>query len=204
MLKVGLTGGYATGKSFVAAELQRLGCKIIYADKLGHRVLQPEGEAYLPTIETFGPEILAPDATIDRKRLGAIVFDSPALLEKLTAIIHPAVFRLEEKMLEEFLREDPSCIAVIEAAILIETGRYRNFDRIILTTCSEEIQIARAVSRDKLQREQVLARLRNQMSAEEKKTYADYVIDTGMPKEETTKHVESVFHQLRALQEITS
>jgi dephospho-CoA kinase len=201
MLKVGLTGGYATGKSFVASELQRLGCKIICADKLGHRVLQPDGEAYLPTIETFGPQILAPDATIDRKRLGAIVFDSPALLEKLNAIVHPAVFHLEEQALSEFLREDPTSIAVIEAAILIETGRYRNFDRIILTTCSEEIQIARAVSRDKLQREQVLARLRNQMSAEEKKAYAHYVIDTGMPKEETTKRVESVFHQLRDLQE---
>ena len=182
MLKVGLTGGYATGKSFVAAELQRLGCKIIYADKLGHRVLQPDGEAYLPTVETFGPEILAPDATIDRKRLGAIVFGSPALLEKLNSIVHPAVFRLEEKALQEFLREDPGCIVVIEAAILIETGRYRNFDRIILTTCDEEIQIARAVSRDKLQREQAVARLRNQMPAEEKKAYAHYVSIRGCPK----------------------
>lgn len=204
MLKVGLTGGYATGKSFVAAELQRLGCKIIYADRLGHRVLQPDGEAYLPTIETFGPEILAPDATIDRKRLGAIVFGSPSLLEKLNGIVHPAVFHLEEKALHEFFREDPNCIAVIEAAILIETGRYRNFDRIILTTCDEEVQIARAVTRDKLQREQVIARLRNQMPAEEKKAYAHYVIDTGMPKEQTTKQVESIYQQLRALQETQS
>ncbi len=203
MLKVGLTGGYATGKSFVASELHRFGCKIIYADKIGHEVLQPDGEAYLPTIETFGPEILAPDATIDRKRLGAIVFASPELLKKLNSIVHPAVFHLEENMLSEFLRDDPSSIAVIEAAILIETGRYRDFDRIILTTCSEEIQIARALSRDKLQREQVLARLRNQMSSEEKKAYTHYVIDTGRPKEETTKQVESVFHQLKALQEST-
>jgi dephospho-CoA kinase len=201
MLKVGLTGGYATGKSFVAGELHRLGCKVIHADKLGHCVLQPDGEAYLPTVETFGREILAPDGTIDRKRLGAIVFASPALLETLNGIVHPAVFRLEEKALHEFLQHDPACIVVIEAAILIETGRYRNFDRIILTTCSEEIQIVRAMSRDKLQREQVLARLRNQMSAEEKKAYAHYVIDTGMPKAETTKKVENVFRQLKSLQE---
>ncbi len=204
MLKVGLTGGYATGKSFVAAELDRFGCKIIYADQLGHRVLQPDGEAYLPVIETFGREILAPDTTVDRKRLGTIVFASPELLEKLNNIVHPAVFRLEEKILAELARDNPACIAVIEAAILIETGRYRTFDRIILTTCSEEIQIARAMTRDKLQREQVLARLRNQMSAHEKKSYAHYVIDTGMPKEETAKQVEKVFHQLRGLQETTT
>ena len=201
VLRVGLTGGYATGKSFVAAELQRLGCRLVYADKLGHAVLQPDGEAFQPTVEAFGPEILAPDGTIDRKRLGVIVFRSPELLEKLNSFVHPAVFRLEERMLDEFARADPRAIAVIEAAILIETGRYRVFDRLILTTCSIELQIARGIKRDHLTREQVVARLANQMPAEEKKLYAHFVIDTTGSKEETITQIGGIFQELKRLAE---
>lgn len=97
MLKVGLTGGYATGKSLVAAELERLGCHLIYADKLGHAVLSPDGAAYHPALEVFGREILGPGGTIDRKKLASIVFGSPRLLEKLTALVHPAVFALKKR-----------------------------------------------------------------------------------------------------------
>ncbi len=197
MLKVGLTGGYATGKSFVASELQRLGCHVIHADKLGHEVLEPKGEAYRATIESFGPEILAPDATIDRKRLGARVFASSELLERLNSLVHPAVFRLEAKMLAQIAAKDPDGIAVLEAAILIETGRSRQFDRIILTVCSEEEQISRGMTRDGLSREEVMARLRHQMPADEKRPFANYVIDTGLPKSETAKRVESVYQELQ-------
>ena len=119
MLKVGLTGGYATGKSLVAKELEGLGCHLIYADELGHEVLRPDGEAYAATVETFGREILNSDGTIDRKRLGEIVFASPELLEQLSALVHPAVIRLEERLIEEFQTKDPHGIAVIEAAILL-------------------------------------------------------------------------------------
>jgi dephospho-CoA kinase len=204
MLKVGLTGGYATGKSFVAAQLSRLGCHIIYADKLGHQVLQADGEAYQPTVEAFGTEILAPDATIDRKRLATIAFAHPDLLERLNGFVHPAVFRLEARMLTQFAEADPTGIAVIEAAILIETGRYQNLDRLVLTCCDEGTQITRGMERDHLTREQVLARLKNQMPSSEKKRYADYVIDTGGPKEETAKQVERVFHDLKHLQGTTT
>lgn len=199
MLKVGLTGGYATGKSFVASELKRLGCCLISADKLGHQVLQPDGAAYLSTIETFGPEILAPDATIDRKKLGAIVFAAPASLEKLNAIVHPAVFQLEEKMFKDFAQESPNGITVLEAAILIETGRYRLLDCLILTTCSEETQITRGMARDHLTREKVLARLQNQMPFAEKQPLAKYVIDTEGPKPETASQVEQIFKELMQL-----
>ena len=200
MLKVGLTGGYATGKSFVAKELERLGCRVIYADRLGHAVLEPDGEAYAPAVEAFGREILSDDGTIERKRLGAIVFQSPELLEKLSGFVHPAVFRLEEKMLRDFERQDPRGIAVIEAAILIETGRYKVFDRLILTACSEDVQIARGMHRDGLTREQVLARLSKQMPVEEKKRYADYFVETSGPKSETVLQVARIFAELRALE----
>lgn len=197
MLKVGLTGGYATGKSLVAAELERLGCHLIYADKLGHAALSPEGAAYQPAIAIFGREILSPDNTIDRKKLASIVFGSPELLEKLTALVHPAVFALEEKMLADFAARDPRGIAVIEAAILVEARRHTFFDKLLLTSCSVETQIARGIKRDGLTREQVIARLAKQMPFEEKKRFADYVIDTDGPKEATFQRVDAVFRELR-------
>ena len=204
MLKVGLTGGYATGKTFVAMEFERLGCHLIFADQLGHAVLQPGGEAYAPAVSLFGPEILLPDSSIDRKKLAAIVFNSPELLAKLNAIVHPAVFRLEEKMLAGFTRQDPQGIAILEAAILIETGRYAQCDKLIVTACDRETQIARGMKRDSLAREEVVARLSKQLSLEEKKRYADFVIDTSGTKEDTVKQVEKVFNDLKLLAEAVS
>jgi dephospho-CoA kinase len=201
MLKVGLTGGYATGKSLVAKELERLDCHLIYADELGHKVLQPDGEAYAATVETFGRGILNADGAIDRKRLGEIVFASPELLQKLSALIHPAVFRLEERLLDEFQRQDAHGIAVVEAAILIETGRYAVFDRVILTTCDKETQIARGIKRDHATREQVLARLGKQLAFHEKQRHAHYVIDTSGSKEETARQVQRVYRELKELAE---
>jgi dephospho-CoA kinase len=197
MLKAGLTGGYATGKSLVARELERLGCHVIYADELGHRVLEPDGEAYAAAVEAFGPEILNPDRTVNRTKLGGIVFTSPELLAKLSSFVHPAVIRLEQRMLEQFEREDPDGIAVVEAAILIETGRDAVFDRLILTSCDEETQIARGMKRDHLTREQVLARLGKQLPIEEKKRHAQYVVDTSGTKEETARQVERVYRELK-------
>src|SRR3954452_10267063 len=199
MLRVGLTGGYASGKSFVAAELERLGCHVIHADDLGHKVLELEGEAYVPTVESFGDGILNSDRTIDRKKLGAIVFNSPELLETLTGIVHPAVFRLENRLIDQFAETDPLGIAVIEAAILIETGRYRWFDRIIVTCCDEETQVRRGLLRDGICEDQVRARMSNQLSLTEKKKYADYIVNTGGEKETTLQQVRAIFRQLQSI-----
>jgi dephospho-CoA kinase len=199
MIKVGLTGGYATGKSFVAAELERLGCYVIYADRLGHQVLEPDGEAYGPTVEAFGREILGSDGRIDRKQLGSVVFRAPELLEKLMGFVHPAVFLLEEKMLADFQARSPHGIAVIEAAILIETGRYKVFDRLILTVCDEATQIERGMKRDGLTAEQVRQRLSNQLPVEKKTSYADYVVDTSGEKQETIQKVQAIYRDLKSL-----
>src|SRR3954447_12551810 len=199
MLKVGLTGGYASGKSFVATELAGLGCYLIYADELGHQVLKPGGEAFGPAIRTFGETILSPDGTIDRKKLGQIVFASPELLKRLTDIVHPAVFRLEAELLEAAKRKDACAVAVIEAAILIEAGRYKVFDRLILTACNEATQIARAVARDGVSPESVKARIDLQLPLEEKKKHADYVVNTDGAKEDTLRQVEAIFGDLKKL-----
>ena len=204
MIKVGLTGGYASGKSFVAGELERLGCYLIYADRLGHRVLEPDGEAYAPTAEAFGPEILDNDRRIDRKKLAAVVFQAPELLEKLTGFVHPAVFRLEERMLADFAAQNPNGIVVIEAAILIETGRYKMFDRLILTVCDEATQISRGMKRDRLSLEQARQRISRQMPVEEKTSYADYVVNTSGDKKETIRQVQAIYRDLKALVETKS
>lgn len=199
MLRVGLTGGYATGKSFVAHELQRLGSHIIYADSLGHEVLLPDGEAYAPVVSEFGTGILDEQQRIDRKKLAAIVFNDAARLQKLSSFVHPAVFHLEENMLSEVAARDPQGIVVIEAAILIEAKRTEWFDKLILTACEEHVQIARGMKRDGLTRDQVLARLANQMPLSDKRKYADYIVDTSGTKEDTVRQIQEIYSQLAQL-----
>lgn len=201
MLKVGLTGGYASGKSFVAFRLQQLGCHVIYADKLGHQVLEPTGEAYQPAIETFGRGILSPDNRIDRKKVAAIVFADPERLQLLNSIVHPAVFHLEERELGAWGASHPTGIAVVEAAILIETGRYAIFDRLIVTTCTRETQITRAMQREGITREQALARIERQLPAEEKKRHAHYLVNTSGTEEQTTQQVNKIYKELKTLAE---
>jgi dephospho-CoA kinase len=203
MLRVGLTGGYATGKSFVAAELEHLGCHLIYADRLGHETLLPSGEAYAPAIQLFGSGILQADGLIDRKALGEIVFENYVLLQQLMDLVHPAVFRLEEKLIAQYAASDPSGIVVVEAAILIETGRYRVYDRIIVTYCSLETQIARAIKRDRVTREQVLSRLGKQIPIEEKRPFAHYLVDTDHTKEDTAASVREIYLDLKNYAERT-
>jgi len=199
MLRVGLTGGLASGKSFVGETLRELGCFLVKADELGHSVLLPGGEAYEEVIREFGRGILDEEGRIDRRRLGGLVFDNPERLERLSAIIHPLVIRREEELIAQAEAEDPHGIAVVEAAILIETGSYRRFQKLILAVCSEAEQIERAMRRDHLSREEVLARLRRQMPLEEKKKYADYIVDTSGPKEYTVEQTRRVYENLRRL-----
>lgn len=196
---MGLTGGLASGKSFVGETLRELGCFLVKADELGHSVLLPGGEAYEEVIREFGRGILDEEGRIDRRRLGGLVFDNPERLERLSAIIHPLVIRREEELIAQAEAEDPHGIAVVEAAILIETGSYRRFQKLILAVCSEAEQIERAMRRDHLSREEVLARLRRQMPLEEKKKYADYIVDTSGPKEYTVEQTRRVYENLRRL-----
>jgi dephospho-CoA kinase len=197
MLKVGLTGGLACGKSFVGEELARLGCLLIHADELGHEVLMPAGEAYGEVVREFGAAILTEGGEIDRKALAAQVFGAPERLAKLNALVHPPVLRREDALIAEYERRRPDGIAVVEAAILIETGSYKRFDRIILVTCREEQQVERAMRREGAQLEDVKARLGRQMPLAEKRKYAHFVIDTSGEKEETLRQTREVYDALR-------
>jgi dephospho-CoA kinase len=199
MLSVGLTGGLASGKSFVGRALAGMGCLLIQADELGHQVLAPSAEAYEGVIREFGRGILDSDGTINRRRLSAEVFGHPERLEKLNAMVHPPVRARIARMIEEFAAREPRGVAVTEAAILIETGSYREYARLIVAVCSEEQQIKRAMARDHLTREEVIDRLRRQMPLEEKVKYADFVIDTSGNKENTLAQTRAVYESLRSL-----
>jgi dephospho-CoA kinase len=205
MLKVGLTGGLASGKSFVAEALAGYGCFVIQADEIGHEVLMPGGEAYADAVREFGAEILAADGagdskTIDRRRLASLVFADAEKLARLNAIVHPAVIRREEGLTAEFFAREPHGIVVVEAAILIETGRYRRFDKLILVFCAQEQQIERAMRREGSVEADVRARISRQMPLEEKRKYADFVIDTSGTKEDTLRQTCTIYEELRRIE----
>jgi dephospho-CoA kinase len=199
MLKVALTGGLASGKSFVGAALEDLGCKLIQADELGHEVLMPDGSAYAAVVREFGSGILDEDGEIDRKRLALEVFANKDRLRKLNSLVHPEVRKRTDELMAEYFVTDPDAIVVVEAAIHIETGGYKRFDKLIVVVCTVEQQIERAMRRDGSTRAQALARLASQMPLEEKRKYADYVIDTSGSKEETLRQVDEVYQSLRSL-----
>ena len=200
MLKVGLTGGLACGKSFVGEALAGYGCLIIQADEIGHAVMAVGGEAYQPVVQEFGREILTGDGAIDRRALAARAFADPERLARLNALVHPAVIRRENEAIAAFGAAHPDGIAVVEAAILIETGSYSRFDRLILVTCAEEQQVERALRREGALESDVRARISRQMPLAKKRKYADFVIDTSGEKEDTLRQTRAVYDVLRRIQ----
>ncbi|MBV8847578.1 MAG: dephospho-CoA kinase [Bryobacterales bacterium] len=199
MLSVGLTGGLASGKSLVGSALESLGCFLIKADDLGREVQAPGGEAFPAIVNEFGSAILSPDGGIDRRLLAAQVFQNPERLQRLNSLVHPPVKARERRLREQFARAHPDGIAVTEAAILIETGSYRDYDKLIVAICRPEQQIERAMARDRFTREEVLDRIHRQMPLEDKLKYADYVIDTSESKEASLAQTRAVYESLRSL-----
>jgi dephospho-CoA kinase len=199
MLKIGLTGGIATGKSYVLSVLRELGCAVIDSDSIAHNVIEPGQPAYREIIEYFGVDLLNPDGTINRASLGATVFADSSQREKLNSIVHPRVYEAQVKWLVEVERNDPNAIAVIDAALMIETSSYRRFDRLIVVHCDPDLQIERLMDRNGFTREQATARISAQMSSEEKLKYADYSIDTTLGFEDTRRQVERIYSELRKI-----
>lgn len=199
MLKVGLTGGIACGKSHVLAELSRLGAETIDADKIAHQVMAPGHDAFDKIVGHFGRQILAPDGTIDRKKLGAIVFTDGEELKRLNAIVHPQVLSEEMLRIEELmLRLAPPWMVVVDAALMIEVGSHTRYDKLIVVYCTPNLQMQRLMSRDGLTVEQALLRISRQMPIAQKVAYADYVIDNSGKWTDTRNQVHHVYLALRA------
>ena len=148
MLKIGLTGGIATGKSYVLSVLSELGCEVIDADTIAHRAIEQGHPAYDDIVDHFGRDILNEDGSINRAALGAIVFTNKSARERLNEIVHPRVYEAQAEWLEQIEQRNPSAIAVVDAALIIETGSYRRFDKIIVTYCDPESQLRRLTERN--------------------------------------------------------
>jgi dephospho-CoA kinase len=199
MLKVGLTGSIAVGKSFVLEILRELGCAVLDADQTARDVVKPGTKGLQSIIEQFGTKVLRSDGELDRTRLGEIVFADEAKRQLLNKIVHPLVFEAQDEWLRQREAVNPRGIAVIDAALIIESGGYRRFDKLIVVWCAPEIQIERLMVRNDLSREEALKRINAQMPQEEKKHFADYLIDTSGGFEETRKQTRGIFEQLQLL-----
>ncbi|HEX8639040.1 MAG TPA: dephospho-CoA kinase [Pyrinomonadaceae bacterium] len=187
MLKVGLTGSIAVGKSYVCEVLRELGAFVLDADRTAREVVERGTAGLRRIVEHFGAEILQPNGELDRARLGAIVFADERRRQLLNSIVHPLVFEAQNDWLRKRERENPHKIAVIDAALMIESGSYKRFNKLIVVWCEPEIQLQRLVSRDNLSEAEALRRINAQMSQQEKKRYADFLIDTsaGFPTART-------------------
>ncbi len=199
MLRVGLTGSIAVGKSYVVSVLAELGCVTFDADKVAHSVMEPGRPAYEDIVRDFGEGVLAADRSIDRQKLGAIVFADEARRIRLNEIVHPRVIEEQNQLLSDAEARDPNGIAVIDAALMIESGGYRRFDKLIVVHCDRETQIDRLMCRNHIPKEDAERRVAAQMSSDEKREYADYEIDTSGGYDQTRQRVLEVHSELRRL-----
>ena len=197
-LLVGLTGGIATGKSTVATLLRDLGAEIIDADVLAREVVEP-GEPALDEIVTeFGRSVLESTGRLDRKALGAIVFAEPERRRKLEAITHPRIRERFQRGLDALAARDFRGLVFFDAAVMIESGNYRNMDRLVVVVADEPTQITRLMARDGIARDEALRKIRSQMPLAEKAKLADYVIDTSGEPAATAARVRAVQQALLA------
>ena len=199
MLKVGLTGSIAVGKSFVLGVLAEIGCRVLDADATAREVVAPGTPGLNAVAEAFGAEILREDGTLDRVRLGAIVFSNEEKRRLLNSILHPLIITAQDEQLRLWELETPAGIAVVDAALMIESGGYRRFDKLIVVHCRPEVQLDRLISRDGLSPQEAEKRIAAQMSQAEKMKHADFLIDSSEGFDNTRARTERVYRELRTL-----
>ena len=197
-LIVGLTGGIVSGKSTVALMFKDLGAKIVDADKLGHSVILPHKPAWEKIVKIFGKDILQNDLTIDREKLGKIVFANQSLLKKLNDITHPEITKIIKKEIDSLKNKTykQKKILIIDAALIYEAKIDRLMDKIIVVYIDEDEQIKRLIKRNNLSKDEALQRIKSQMPMKEKVKMADYVIDNSNSLDKTKKQVEKIWKNL--------
>jgi dephospho-CoA kinase len=223
MLKVGLTGAIASGKSVVGEMFVALGAHLVQADRIAHSLMQPGEAVYTEVVRHFGRDILNPDRDINRSKLAELAFGAnpvrsspassnpgnashatskPARVEELNRIVHPAVLRSQQEWMNEIGRHDPHAVAIVEAALILEAGAAKQFDRLVVVKCSDEQRIARFAARQKLDsetaRREVTRRMAAQLPEEEKIKAADHVIDNSGSLDQTREQVREVWGKLHA------
>jgi dephospho-CoA kinase len=197
-LLVGLTGGIATGKSLVDAVLRELGAVIIDADVLAREVVEPGEPALAEIVAEFGPGVVGPDGRLDRKALGAIVFADPERRRRLETLTHPRIRERFAARLEALGADGFGGLVFFDAAVMIESGNYRNMDRLVVVVTDEATQLARLMARDGIGRDEALRKIRSQMPLAEKAKLADYVIDNSADRAVTEARAREVYAALLA------
>ena len=206
MLKVGLTGGIASGKSVVGEMFVALGAHLIQADAIAHELMQPGEDVYREVVRHFGEGILNPDGTVNRARLAEAAFgapggNKPSRIQELNQIVHPAVIQKQEEWMAEVARKDSGAIAMVEAALILEAGSANRFDRLVVVTCRPEQRIQRWAARlgvdEETARREVARRMAAQFPDEDKIKAADYVIDNSGSLDETQRRVGQVYGELK-------
>ena len=197
MMVIGITGSIGSGKSTVSGMFRELGARVIDADKVAQEVMAPFEPGWWAVYEYFGQGIVCPETSeIDRARLGSLVFGDPLFLRKLNSLVHPLILRRIEELLQQ-LRDQGTKVAVVDAPLLIETGLHRRVDVVLVVWVERDIQIARLKSRQpQMAMSEIVQRINSQMSLEEKKKYADFVIDNNQSLEKTRQQVELIFQTI--------
>lgn len=199
MLILGLTGGIASGKSLVARVFKDCGAHLIDADKIVHDLLEPGQPAWREVLDHFGAAIRLPDGTIDRRKLGEIVFYDKDEREWLNRCIHPRVFEAYLAQVRHIAERQPDAVVILDAALLIETGYHARMDKLVVVYAGEEQQLMRLRRRDGFSEDQALARIRSQMPLGKKRVFADFVIDNTGTREDTERQAREVFAACRSL-----
>jgi dephospho-CoA kinase len=198
MLLIGLTGGIASGKSLVTRVFRDLGAHVIDADKIVHNLLSPGQDACNEVVAHFGQDIQLPDGSIDRRKLGDIVFNHPEERAWLNQCIHPRVFEAYNAQVRHISEREPDAVVVLDAALLIETGYHKHMGKLIVVYASQQDQVNRLMARDRFTLEQAMARIASQMPLDEKRAYADHVIENTGTREETERQAREIFVKLKA------
>ncbi len=195
-LLIGLTGGIATGKSTASALLRQLGCEVIDADLLAREVVEPGEPAWTTIVAEFGQDVVTAGGALDRKKLGAIVFADPERRRRLEAITHPAIRERFQARLDQLAVKGFTGIVVFDAAVMIESGNYKNMDRLVVVVTDEPTQMSRLRGRDGTDDADGRRKIASQMPLAEKAKLADYVIDNSGDREATAAQVRRVFAAL--------
>lgn len=196
MVIAGLTGGIATGKSTVSKILDGLGAHIVDADKIAREAVSPGMPAWEDIKRVFGKDVLSATGEVDREALGRIVFSDPLKRGRLEEIVHPEVRRIMDERIRSIHTGFSDAVVVLDVPLLIETRMDKGLDEVIVVYCPEDVQIKRLMDRDRISREDALARVRAQMPIEEKKLHATMLVDNSRSLDETKKQVEDAYLKL--------
>lgn len=197
MLSAGLTGGIASGKSLAAKHFQKLGAYLIDADAISREVVEPGREGWERIVKNFGSDIVKENGTIDRAKLGSIVFSDAEKRGKLNNLLHPLIIGKINKQLKQIAVRKSFCIVVVEMPLLIECGLQKDFDKIVVVCTDRRIQKKRLMEKNGLKEKEAEERLDSQMDLNEKKKYADYIVENNRTKKELEKQVSKVYNFLK-------